>query len=310
MNKQLQADLMDHPVYLYRLTLKSQSSRDAMMTALRRALAVAMGEKIRNVKGEDVFSFAWPQVDFKKYLALKNSLLEEYAEATAAQTLSAVRGVMGRCFDLGLIDGDQLMRIEREKKINPKKGVGRVLEGWELEKLKTACLEDDRISGKRDLAIIAWLFFQGPRVSEVVNARFSDYDPRTGRITIRNSKGDDRLNVLGNGAKQALDAWVAVRGTWEGPLFVRVDPEGKPVRKDEHLSRWSITKMLERREQQAGIEHFTPHDARRTFLTNFIEEAGIRKAQRIAGHKNINTTQIYDRADQDTALEASKARAF
>lgn len=306
----IQTDLTDHPVYLYRASLESKASKEAMDTALRRALAVAMGENIRDVSMEDVFRFGWPKVTFKEYVNLKNALLKKYSKATTAQTLSAVRGVIGRCFDLGMIGGDQLMRIEREKKVNPKKGVGRLVEGWEIERLKDVVSKDDTPRGKRDMAILAWMFFQGPRVSEVVGAELKDYHRRTGKIMIRDSKGDDRENVLANGAKKYMDAWLACRGTWDGPLFTRVDPEGNIVKQRDHLSRWAITKMLEKRQEQAEINPFTPHDARRTFLTVFIDEEGIRKAQKIAGHKNVSTTQLYDRSNQDAALEASAKRDF
>ena len=113
MDRQLQDEFQKHPVTMYLNSIESENGKKSMATALRRALAVAAGESIRNVGMDEVYSFGWPTVTNDKVVNLKSELIDEYSKATAAQTLSAVKGVLGACFDLGMIDGDPLMRIER-----------------------------------------------------------------------------------------------------------------------------------------------------------------------------------------------------
>lgn len=309
----IQDDFQKHPVTMYLNQIESDNGKQAMATALRRALAAASGENIRNVSMQEVYTFPWPTVTNDKVASLKAKLIESYAGATAAQTLSAVKGVMGACFDMGLIDGDQLMRIQRIDgvKVRNNPQVGRYVKRSEIEKLKEVLEAERSRAAARDLAIIGLFYHQGPRVSEICQLRHEDYDPVTGRLIIREGKGrKPRLNVLQNGAKAALDEWLAERGDWEGPLFCPVHKSGEVVQQQEPLTRWAITKMLEKRQEQAGLDHFSPHDFRRTVATELIEAGGIRKAQRILGHEDISTTALYDKADLEAALELSAAREF
>ncbi|MFO7943929.1 MAG: tyrosine-type recombinase/integrase [Anaerolineales bacterium] len=205
------------------------------------------------------------------------------------------------------------MRIDRidgvKVKSDPK--AGRYIRTWEREKLKDVLDQDLTAAGRRDTAIIALMWYQGPRVAEVANLDLKDYNQHSGEIIIRHGKGDKpRKNQLHNGAKRAMDEWLEVRGDWPGPLFVPIDPDGEVIKRDKHLTRWAITKMLEKRQDQAGIDHLSAHDLRRTAATDLIEVAGIRKAQKVLGHSDISTTARYDRSGLDEALEASAQRVF
>ena len=63
--------------------------------------------------------------------------------------------------------------------------------------------------------------------------------------------------------------------------------------------------MLKRRLKQAGLPaHYSPHSFRATGITNFLENDGtLEAAQRIAGHANSRTTNLYDRRGQKVLLE-------
>ena len=63
--------------------------------------------------------------------------------------------------------------------------------------------------------------------------------------------------------------------------------------------------MLKRRLKDAGLsDAFSPHSFRATGITNFLENGGtLEVAQRIAGHADSRTTQLYDRRGQKVLLE-------
>ncbi len=107
-----------------------------------------------------------------------------------------------------------------------------------------------------------------------------------------------------------MNDWIKERGNWQGALFVALDKWGKPIKSDKYLSTHTITKMLEKRQRQAGIERFSPHSLRRTTATDLIEQNGIRVAQIILGHEDISTTARYDRGDKDKAFELAGKRQF
>ncbi|MFO7943930.1 MAG: hypothetical protein R6U51_06490 [Anaerolineales bacterium] len=73
----LQDEFQKHPVTMYLNKVESESGKQAMATALRRALAVAAGENIRSVSMEDVYNFGWPTVTNDKVVNLKSELIDE-----------------------------------------------------------------------------------------------------------------------------------------------------------------------------------------------------------------------------------------
>ncbi len=99
-----------------------------------------------------------------------------------------------------------------------------------------------------------------------------------------------------------LRAWLKVRGSAPGALFCPVDSSGRvTVRK---MRGECLSYILRRRQEQAGVEPFSPHDLRRTFISELLA-AGVDvfTVQALAGHANPGTTAKYDRR-----AEAAKRR--
>jgi integrase len=58
------------------------------------------------------------------------------------------------------------------------------------------------------------------RRAEVVALDLSDFDPKTGTLVINGKGRKQRKGYVTNGALDALEAWLAFRGTEPGPLFL------------------------------------------------------------------------------------------
>ncbi|MDQ5852392.1 MAG: site-specific integrase [Chloroflexota bacterium] len=99
--------------------------------------------------------------------------------------------------------------------------------------------------------------------------------------------------------------WIGVRGDTPGALFWRIRKGSNlvPGYMDETSVRW----ILRRRAKEAGVEGFSPHDLRRTYISNLLDAgADIATVQRLAGHANVTTTQRYDRRGEAVKRQAAE----
>jgi integrase len=122
---------------------------------------------------------------------------------------------------------------------------------------------------------------------------------------VRGGKGGkDRLTYLAEGAGEALADWLKIRGEEAGPLFY-------PLRRGGHIEKrrmkeQSIFDMLVRRGGQARIASFSPHDLRRTFISDLLDAgADIATVQKLVGHANVQTTAGYDRRGEVAKRKAA-----
>jgi site-specific recombinase XerD len=134
----------------------------------------------------------------------------------------------------------------------------------------------------------------------------ADYNPATGELRLLNAKGGkDRLVYATNGGKAAIDAWLVVRGAEPGPMFLPVNKGGRILFR--RMTDQSIYNVLEKRADQAGVQHTSPHDLRRSFVGDMLEAgADLHQVQQLAGHANIQTTLRYDRRPEAAKRSAAE----
>ncbi len=110
---------------------------------------------------------------------------------------------------------------------------------------------------------------------------------------------------MAGGAGQAIEDWLAVRGGADGPLFVPVRKGGK-IRLGRRMTDQAVYGMLKKRARQAGVEAFSPHDLRRSFVGDLLDAgADVSMVQKLAGHSQVTTTQRYDRRPEQAKRKAA-----
>jgi integrase len=243
---------------------------------------------------------------YQHTLALRTLLAERYKPATANKMLAALRRVLLEARRLGLMSPDDYAHAADIAAIKGRSlPPGRALSMGELSALMRACSADRTAAGPRDAALMALLSRSGLRRSEVVALDLVDYVLESGAITVRSGKGrKDRTTYLDGGAAAALADWLTVRGAAAGALLCPVNKAGTiTIRR---LSDQAVLGALQKRATQATVKGFSPHDLRRTFISDLLDAgADIATVQRMAGHASPETTSRYDRRGEATKRRAA-----
>jgi site-specific recombinase XerD len=121
--------------------------------------------------------------------------------------------------------------------------------------------------------------------------------------------GDDRSEPapcsFSNGARDALHAWLRVRGPAAGPLLLPVDRHGHV--RARRLTEQTVYDRLRYLAERAGVAAFSPHDCRRSLAGDLLD-AGVDLAtvQAMLGHASPATTARYDRRGERAVRQASE----
>ena len=179
-----------------------------------------------------------------------------------------------------------------------------VLSEEEVERLLAAtCSQDDAManSSKREAdglrlrVMVELLYGSGLRVSELVSLPLHAVSAETRALLVRGKGDKERLVPLGVPARRALDAYLAVRdrhladGASSRWLFPSRGASG-------HLTRHRLAQMLKALAHAAGIDpgRVSPHALRHAFASHLLAHgADLRAVQKMLGHADIATTEIY-----------------
>jgi integrase len=157
------------------------------------------------------------------------------------------------------------------------------------------CWNEDTNKHKRNRALIAFLLATGARRSEVAKVQWSDIDLRAGTVNIIGKRDKEReASIFGEKAINALIEWRKAQGHDREYVFCGVSRHDTIHTEDKPLSGDAVFAIVKATEKLAGLDHFSPHDARRTLLTE-MQEVGrpLSEAKEQAGHENEAMTLRY-----------------
>jgi integrase len=292
--------LDQNPAAVYLAGLNSARSRTTQRQALQTVAEVLTGRP-------DILAVQWQAVRFQHTAALRAHLAGRYAPATANRLLCAVRGVLKSAWRLGLMTAEEYRRAaDIESVTGETLPAGRALAAGEIAALLAHCENDQTPAGARDAALICCMYPAGLRREEVVNLDLADFDPETGALTVRHGKRNKaRITYLVNGARRALADWIGLRGNEPGPLFFPINKGGRL--QPRRMTHQAVYNTLAKRGELAGVKDFSPHDLRRTFISDLLDAgADIAIVAKLAGHASVTTTQRYDRRPEAKKQKAAE----
>ena len=296
-----QRSLDQNPAAVYLGSL-SEGSRRSQRQALDVMAGLLTGGRA------NAYNLNWAALRYQHTALLRTRLMESYSPATANKFLCALRRTLKQAWRLGQMSAEEYQRTADLETVKGNTLIaGRQLLPDEIDALMDVCMADNSAAGARDAAIISLMYTGGPRRDEVVQLDLKDYKPRTGEIRILHAKRNKkRTNYLNSDAAGAMADWLAFRGVQDGPLFVAINKGGKVDQKLRRLSSQSIFNMLRKRGSEAGLESFSPHDLRRSCISDLLAAgADISTVAKMAGHENVNTTARYDRRPEEAKQKAA-----
>lgn len=137
--------------------------------------------------------------------------------------------------------------------------------------------------------LLSLLYGSGLRVSEVVKIKISHLDLESKSLFVKDSKGaKDRYTLLSGISIKFLNIYLPKLSNEQKYLFSGVNNHS-------HLSQRSAQKIFEQALEKTDIKkQATCHSLRHSFATHLLERGvDIRHIQKLLGHKDIKTTEIY-----------------
>lgn len=255
--------------------------------------------------------YHWHQLTFEKVHLIRSTLIEAgYSVNTINLALSALKGVAKAAFNLGKMGAEDMMRINSVKTL---KGSavrnGRRITGIEINQL-LGDSSSDNIKHARDKALLSIGIGAGLRCSEICALNVDDADFKNGLLTVKQGKGRKHRQIyLAKDLLIAVKAWLKCRGLSEGALFTRIRKDGQATL--ERLSASGLAHILKSLQTLCKVDSFTPHDMRRTFITNLLEnDIDLNTVRQLAGHSDVSTTVRYDKRDIEWQKKASQGVRF
>jgi integrase/recombinase XerD len=215
----------------------------------------------------------------------------EYASSTVARKVAAIKSFFHHMVATGAIVDDPTATLDSPK---VKKRLPRTISVADVKRLLAEPAKLSTPKALRDSALLELLYATGMRVTEAVSLDVDDVDLFSATVQVgRNREGKERTLPLYERARGALERYLQ-----DGRLQLVRDPQNPALflnHRGQRLTRqglWLIIKDYVEK-TDIGIE-VTPHTLRHSFAVHKLEDgAKLHEIQKLLGHANISTTQVY-----------------
>jgi integrase/recombinase XerD len=212
--------------------------------------------------------------------------------STAARRLSALRQFHHFLHAEGVRADDPTTAIDAPKRGRP---LPKILSEEDVDRLLAAAQAQPGDEGVRLACLMELLYATGLRVSELVTLPLAAVRREEPFLMVKGKGGRERLTPLSEPARAALADYREVRAAFL--------PDGGESRylfpsrsKEGHLTRQRFGQLLKGLALEAGLDPKTvsPHVLRHAFASHLLAHgADLRAVQKMLGHADISTTQIY-----------------
>lgn len=259
---------------------------------------LAMFGKFLASRGTDLDAFSKGDViDFLEHLGDK-----AYSTSSICRMISSIKGLSKFLLMEKIIQEDPTENLQSPKRWE------RLPKALSLEQVKEvlSASGNSALSGKksvagvllfRNAAMVELLYSSGLRVSELVTLRLEDINFGGGFLRVVGKGSKERVVPMNHRALEKVKRYISgfrpalLKKRHSEYLFVT--GRGAPMTRQRF---WQTVKAFGK---QLGIE-LSPHTMRHSFATHLLEGgADLRSLQKMLGHSDISTTQIYTKVTVD-----------
>jgi len=218
--------------------------------------------------------------------------------STISRSIAAMKAFYRYCCDMHISESDP---AEILKAPHIEKKVPEVLSEKEAIKL----LEQPNGNSPkelRDKAMLELLYATGIRVSELINLEIDDINLQLEYVTCHELH-KDRVIPFGNITRDSIITYMN-----SGRPYLILDSSSKyafPNCSGKSMSRQGFWKIIKYYGKKAGIvADITPHTLRHSFAAHLVNHgADLKSVQKMLGHSDVATTQIYNQLNQTKMRE-------
>lgn len=255
-------------------------------------------EKFLRLRGSGIDVFSREDVmDF-----LDRMREEAYSIPSVCRFISSLKGLCKYLMMEKIIEEDPSENLRSPKKWE------RVPKALTVEQIMDILGAADSLSGSAKLSLKSALFFRnsamvellyssGLRVSELVKLGIADINSEGGFIRVTGKGSKERVVPMNMRAKEKVGRYVSqyrpflLKGRYSDYLFV--------TNRGAAMTRQRFWQSMKAYGRQVGID-LSPHTMRHSFATHLLEGgADLRSLQKMLGHSDISTTQIYTKVTMD-----------
>lgn len=220
------------------------------------------------------------------------------AVRTVARRLSALRQFYRYMVSESARDDDPTSTIESPKQ---SRTLPKTLSEEEVTALIETAAARQTTEGIRLVCLIEMLYATGLRVSELVGLPLSAIGKNDDHLIVEGKGGKERMVPLSKPAQKALSNYLSVRKQHLSQSENAAPSQGKWLFPSKtslsgHLTRQRFAQLLKDLAKDAKVDddRVSPHVLRHAFATHLLNNgADLRSVQKMLGHADIATTQIY-----------------
>jgi integrase/recombinase XerD len=219
----------------------------------------------------------------------------ENADSTRKRKTAALRNLyhyLTFVMHVDMVDPTQNLEVPKVKRRDPVY--------MTLDEAMSLLNAVDGRNKERDLAIITLFLNCGMRLSELTHIKLQDIQDETLHII---GKGNKERNIFLNDACiETIQAYLDKRPKDVDTNVLFLSSRNKPI------SNRTVEVMVDKYIQKAGLDvtRFSVHKLRHTAATLMHKYGAvdIRTLQKVLGHENISTTEIYTHIEDDEVRDA------